>query len=246
MEKVIVADDEQRMRKLLADFLKREGYAVYEASNGKEALEIFFSEKDISLLIVDVMMPECDGWSVCREVKRAGNTPLIMLTARGEESDEIFGFELGADEYVKKPFSPRVLMARVNAIMRRNIKNERIEYKNIKIDEVAHEVALNGNKMDMSPKEYELLVYLLKNQGITLSRDTILNKVWGYGYAGDERTVDTHIKKIREKLGNDAEIVKTVRGYGYKVEKNEISKNEINSRNIVYYNIFCFNGNGIK
>lgn len=198
MEKVIVADDEQRMRKLLADFLKREGYAVYEASNGKEALEIFFSEKDISLLIVDVMMPECDGWSVCREVKRAGNTPLIMLTARGEESDEIFGFELGADEYVKKPFSPRVLMARVNAIMRRNIKNERIEYKNIKIDEVAHEVALNGNKMDMSPKEYELLVYLLKNQGITLSRDTILNKVWGYGYAGDERTVDTHIKKIRE------------------------------------------------
>lgn len=219
MEKVIVADDEQRMRKLLADFLKREGYAVYEASNGKEALEIFFSEKDISLLIVDVMMPECDGWSVCREVKRAGNTPLIMLTARGEESDEIFGFELGADEYVKKPFSPRVLMARVNAIMRRNIKNERIEYKNIKIDEVAHEVALNGNKMDMSPKEYELLVYLLKNQGITLSRDTILNKVWGYGYAGDERTVDTHIKKIREKLGNDAEIVKTVRGYGYKVEK---------------------------
>ncbi len=219
MEKVIVADDEQRMRKLLADFLKREGYAVYEASNGKEALEIFFSEKDISLLIVDVMMPECDGWSVCREVKRAGNTPLIMLTARGEESDEIFGFELGADEYVKKPFSPRVLMARVNAIMRRNIKNERIEYKNIKIDEVAHEVALNGNKMDMSPKEYELLVYLLKNQGITLSGDTILNKVWGYGYAGDERTVDTHIKKIREKLGNDAEIVKTVRGYGYKVEK---------------------------
>lgn len=219
MEKVIVADDEQRMRKLLADFLKREGYAVYEASNGKEALEIFFSEKDISLLIVDVMMSECDGWSVCREVKRAGNTPLIMLTARGEESDEIFGFELGADEYVKKPFSPRVLMARVNAIMRRNIKNERIEYKNIKIDEVAHEVALNGNKMDMSPKEYELLVYLLKNQGITLSRDTILNKVWGYGYAGDERTVDTHIKKIREKLGNDAEIVKTVRGYGYKVEK---------------------------
>lgn len=198
MEKVIVADDEQRMRKLLADFLKREGYAVYEASNGKEALEIFFSEKDISLLIVDVMMPECDGWSVCREVKRAGNTPLIMLTARGEESDEIFGFELGGDEYVKKPFSPRVLMARVNAIMRRNIKNERIEYKNIKIDEVAHEVALNGNKMDMSPKEYELLVYLLKNQGITLSRDTILNKVWGYGYAGDERTVDTHIKKIRE------------------------------------------------
>ena len=207
MEKVIVADDEQRMRKLLADFLKREGYAVYEASNGKEALEIFFSEKDISLLIVDVMMPECDGWSVCREVKRAGNTPLIMLTARGEESDEIFGFELGADEYVKKPFSPRVLMARVNAIMRRNIKNERIEYKNIKIDEVAHEVALNGNKMDMSPKEYELLVYLLKNQGITLSRDTILNKVWGYGYAGDERTVDTHIKKIREKLGNEADIV---------------------------------------
>ncbi len=219
MSKVIIADDEPRMRKLLSDFLKKEGYLVYEASNGKEAIELFFQEKDIDLLIVDVMMPECDGWSVCRTIKNESRVPVIMLTARGEETDEIFGFELGADEYIKKPFSPRVLMARVNAIMKRSMKNEIINYGVLSMDESAHDVKINNEKIDLAPKEYELLLYLIKNCGITVSREQILNKIWGYNYFGDERTVDTHIKKLREKLGEYCNIIKTVRGYGYKVER---------------------------
>lgn len=219
MSKVIIADDETRMRKLLSDFLKKEGYLVYEASNGKEAIELFFGEKDINLLIVDVMMPECDGWSVCRTIKSESSVPIIMLTARGEESDEIFGFELGADEYIKKPFSPRVLMARVNAIMRRSTKSEIITYGTVTIDESAHDVKVNNTKVELAPKEYELLLYLIKNSGITVSREQILNKIWGYNYFGDERTVDTHIKKLREKIGKEFDVIKTVRGYGYKVEK---------------------------
>ena len=218
MKKILIADDEARMRKLVGDFLKKEGYEIIEAEDGKKALEIFFQEGDISLVILDVMMPECDGWAVCRKIKQESNVPVIMLTARDEESDEIFGFELGADEYIKKPFSPKILTSRVNVIMRRNREPDNIKFMDVEIDEIAHTVTIAGDLKEMTPKEYELLIYFIKNKGIMLSRELILNNVWGYNYFGDERTVDTHVKKLREKLGERAETIKTIRGYGYKME----------------------------
>lgn len=218
MKKILIADDEARMRKLVGDFLKKEGYEIIEAEDGKKALEIFFQEGDISLVILDVMMPECDGWAVCRKIKQDSDVPVIMLTARDEESDEIFGFELGADEYIKKPFSPKILTSRVNVIMRRNREPDNIKFMDVEIDEIAHTVTISGELKEMTPKEYELLIYFIKNKGIMLSREQILNNVWGYNYFGDERTVDTHVKKLREKLGERAETIKTIRGYGYKME----------------------------
>lgn len=218
MKKILIADDEARMRKLVGDFLKKEGYQIIEAEDGKKALEIFFQTEDISLVILDVMMPEYDGWTVCRKIKQESNIPVIMLTARDEESDEIFGFELGADEYIKKPFSPKILTSRVNVIMRRNKEPNNIKFMDIEIDEAAHTVTIAGELKEMTPKEYELLIYFIKNRGIMLSREQILNNVWGYNYFGDERTVDTHVKKLREKLGDRADIIKTIRGYGYKME----------------------------
>mgnify|MGYP003595471811 CR=1 FL=1 len=218
MKKILIADDEARMRKLVGDFLKKEGYEIIEAEDGKKALEIFFQEGDISLVILDVMMPECDGWAVCRKIKQDSDVPVIMLTARDEESDEIFGFELGADEYIKKPFSPKILTSRVNVIMRRNREPDNIKFMDVEIDEIAHTVTISGELKEMTPKEYELLIYFIKNKGIMLSREQILNNVWGYNYFGDERTVDTHVKKLREKLGERAETIKTIIGYGYKME----------------------------
>lgn len=218
MKKILIADDEARMRKLVGDFLKKEGYEIIEAEDGKKAIEIFFSEGDIDLVILDVMMPEYDGWAVCRKIKQESDIPVIMLTARDEESDEIFGFELGADEYIKKPFSPKILTSRVNVIMRRNREPDNIKFMDIEIDEAAHTVTIAGELKDMTPKEYELLIYFIKNRGLMLSREQILNNIWGYNYFGDERTVDTHVKKLREKLGDRSDIIKTIRGYGYKME----------------------------
>lgn len=218
MKKILIADDEARMRKLVGDFLKKEGYEIIEAEDGKKAIEIFFSEGDIDLVILDVMMPEYDGWAVCRKIKQESDISVIMLTARDEESDEIFGFELGADEYIKKPFSPKILTSRVNVIMRRNREPDNIKFMDIEIDEAAHTVTIAGELKDMTPKEYELLIYFIKNRGLMLSREQILNNIWGYNYFGDERTVDTHVKKLREKLGDRSDIIKTIRGYGYKME----------------------------
>lgn len=218
MKKILIADDEARMRKLVGDFLKKEGYEIIEAEDGKKALEIFFQTDDISLVILDVMMPEYDGWTVCRKIKQESKVPVIMLTARDDESDEIFGFELGADEYIKKPFSPKILVSRVNVIMRRNREPNNIKFMDIEIDEAAHTVAIAGEMKEMTPKEYELLIYFIKNRGLMLSREQILNNVWGYNYFGDERTVDTHVKKLREKLEERADAIKTIRGYGYKME----------------------------
>lgn len=220
MRKVLIADDEERMRKLVCDFLKREGFLTVEASNGKEALTVLESDPEICLIILDVMMPEYDGWAVCREIRRNSKLPVIMLTARGEETDELFGFELGADEYVSKPFSPQVLMARVNALLRRSSSSDRIvqSYPGLEIDQDARQVRLEGEIVTLSPKEFELLVYLSDNEGRALSRDQILNSVWDYNFYGDPRTVDTHIKKLRLKLGSRGEYIQTVRGLGYRFE----------------------------
>lgn len=219
-KKILLADDEARMRKLVGDFLKREGYDVLEAENGKKALDIYQQEQDIILVILDVMMPEYDGWAVCREIRKLSNVPIIMLTARGEESDQLFGFDLGADEYITKPFSPNILVARVQALLRRidNKRNGLTNMGELEIDYDRHAVALNGKPLELSPKEYELLLYMVENQGIALSRDQILNAVWDYNYYGDVRTVDTHIKKLRLKLGEKGEYIQTIRGHGYRFE----------------------------
>lgn len=218
--KILMADDEARMRKLVADFLRREGYELLEAEDGRQALDIFEKTGDISLVILDVMMPGYDGWSVCREIRKTSMVPIIMLTARGEESDELFGFGLGADEYITKPFSPMVLVARVNAIMRRSTGSAKIQWSidGLEIDETKHSVKLDGSKLDLSPKEYDLLVYLASNTGTALSRGQILNAVWNFDYFGDTRTVDTHVKKLRSKLGRKADIIQTIRGLGYMIE----------------------------
>jgi len=219
-EKILVADDEKRMRKLVSDFLKREGYIVIEAEDGKAALDIFFKEQDFNLAIIDVMMPGYDGWIVCREIRKKSSTPIIMLTARGEESDELFGFELGADEYITKPFSPMILVARVQAILRRassKEKNVKI-FPGLEIDEIGRVVKIEKESIELSPKEFELLSYLAYNDGVALSREQILNSVWNYDYYGDARTVDTHIKKLRLKLGSKGEFIQTIRGLGYKFE----------------------------
>ncbi|NLB53999.1 MAG: response regulator transcription factor [Syntrophomonadaceae bacterium] len=220
MRKILVADDEERMRRLVCDFLKREGYSTLEAANGKEALSIMEEDPSICLVILDVMMPEYDGWAVCREIRRNSSVPVIMLTARGEETDELFGFELGADEYVSKPFSPQVLMARVNAILRRTnaVGRSLQSWPGLEIDTEARYVRIDGELINLSPKEYELLVYMAENEGRALSRDQILNAVWDYNFFGDPRTVDTHIKKLRLKMGKRGEYIQTVRGVGYRFE----------------------------
>lgn len=218
-KKILLADDEQRIRKLIADFLQREGYAICEADSGHAALALFESEK-IDLVILDVMMPEPDGLAVCREIRKKSTTPIVMLTARGEELDQLFAFELGADEYVTKPFSPKVLTARINALFRRldAEKETQRDPNGLHIDVASRQVLLNGQPLDLSPKEYELLAFLSDNRGKALSRQQILNQVWSYDYYGDLRTVDTHINRLRAKLGDSAGLVQTIRGYGYRFE----------------------------
>lgn len=219
--KILVVDDESRMRKLVRDFLEREGYEVLEAGNGMEAMDIFYENKDLSLLILDVMMPKMDGWEVCREIRKESKVPIIMLTARGEERDELNGFELGVDEYISKPFSPKILVARVNALLRRISglsMDEILRAGGIEIDKAAHIVKIDDQVIDLSFKEFELLTYFVENQGIALSREKILNNVWNYDYFGDARTIDTHVKKLRSKLGDKGEYIRTIWGMGYKFE----------------------------
>lgn len=219
--KVLVVDDESRMRKLVRDFLKKAGYDVLEAGDGEEALEIFFKQKDIALIVLDVMMPRMDGWQVCREVRAYSAVPVIMLTARGDEQDELQGFQLGVDEYIVKPFSPKILVARIEAILRRSSRqNEESTLKcgGIEIDKAAHQVFIDGQPIDLSYKEFELLTYFVENRGIALSREKILNHVWNYDYFGDARTIDTHVKKLRSKMGEKGELIKTIWGMGYKLE----------------------------
>ena len=218
---ILMADDEELIRKLVKDFLKKEGFILLEASDGKEAMDIFNENIDkIDLVILDVMMPIYDGWSVCRQIRKTSKVPIIMLTAKSEEPDEILGFNLGADEYISKPFSPNILMARVKAILRRiPTSNEKVmELNNIAIDSNAHVVTVDNIAVDLSPTEYDLLLYLVKNKGIALSRQQILNGVWDYDYFGDSRAVDTNIKRLRAKLGEQGELIQTVRGLGYKLE----------------------------
>ena len=220
--KILVVDDESRMRKLVRDFHVRQDFDVVEAGDGEEALDLFYKDKSIALIILDVMMPKMNGWEVCREVRETSKVPIIMLTAKSEESDELMGFDLGVDEYIAKPFSPKILVARVEAILRRTNKiGEASEVKKagaIILDKTAHEVKLDGKTIDLSFKEFELLDYFLDNQGIALSRERILNGVWNYDYFGDARTIDTHVKKLRSKLGEHGDYIKTVWGMGYKFE----------------------------
>ena len=219
--KILVVDDEARMRKLVRDFLEREGFKVLEAENGMEAMELFYEDKEIALLILDVMMPKMDGWQVCREVRQSSQVPIIMLTARSEERDELQGFELGVDEYISKPFSPKILVARVEAILRRSHALDAGATEDaggIIIDKAAHQVTVDGKPIELSYKEFELLSYFVENQGIALSREKILNNVWNYDYFGDARTIDTHVKKLRNKLGEKGNYIKTIWGMGYKFE----------------------------
>ena len=219
--KILVVDDESRMRKLIKDFLEREGYDVLEAGDGIEALDIFYENKDVSLIILDVMMPRLDGWEVCKEVRRSSTVPIVMLTARSEERDELKGFELGVDEYISKPFSPKILVARVNVLLKR-IKgvgaDSMIDVGGIAVDKAAHIVQVDGRQIELSVKEFELLVYFLENQKMALTREKILNHVWDYDYFGDARTIDTHVKKLRSKLGDKGNYIKTIWGMGYKFE----------------------------
>lgn len=219
--KILVVDDESRMRKLVGDFLKKKGYEVVEAADGEEALDIFFEDKSISLVICDVMMPKIDGFEVVKEIRQYSQVPIIMLTAKGEESDELNGFDLGVDEYIAKPFSPKILVARVEAILRRSnslAAGEVLEAGGIELDIAAHEVKIDGRPISLSFKEFELLTYFVMNQGVALSREKILNNVWNYDYFGDARTIDTHVKKLRSKLGDKGEYIKTIWGMGYKFE----------------------------
>ena len=219
--KILVVDDESRMRKLVKDFLTKKNFQVLEAGNGEEAMDIFYEEKDIALIILDVMMPKMDGWEVCREIRKNSKVPIIMLTARSDERDELLGFDLGVDEYISKPFSPKILVARVEAILRRTGQNnpeDVISAGGIVIDKAAHLATVDGKPMELSFKEFELLTYFLENQGIALSREKILNSVWNYDYFGDARTIDTHVKKLRNKLGACGSYIKTVWGMGYKFE----------------------------
>ena len=222
--KILVVDDESRMSKLVKDFLTKKNFQVLEAGNGEEAMDIFYEEKDIALIILDVMMPKMDGWEVCREIRKNSKVPIIMLTARSDERDELLGFDLGVDEYISKPFSPKILVARVEAILRRTGQNnpeDVISAGGIVIDKAAHLATVDGKPMELSFKEFELLTYFLENQGIALSREKILNSVWNYDYFGDARTIDTHVKKLRSKMGDKGEYIKTVWGMGYKFEVDE-------------------------
>ena len=219
--KILVVDDESRMRKLVKDFLVRQGYTVLEAADGMEAMDYFYEDKDIALIILDVMMPKMDGWQVCREIRMHSKVPIIMLTARSEERDELQGFDLGVDEYISKPFSPKILVARVEAILRRtqgNGNTDEISAGGLVVDKAAHTVMSDGSPVDLSFKEFELLTYFIENQGSALSREKILNNVWNYDYFGDARTIDTHVKKLRSKLGDKGEYIKTIWGMGYKFE----------------------------
>ena len=223
--KILVVDDESRMRKLVRDFLVKQDFEVLEAGDGEEALDVFYEEKDISLVILDVMMPKMDGWEVCREIRKNSKVPIIMLTARGDERDELLGFELGVDEYISKPFSPKILVARVEAILRRtgqDTSGDVLSAGGITIDKAAHLASVDGKAMELSFKEFELLTYFLENQGIALSREKILNSVWNYDYFGDARTIDTHVKKLRSKMGDKGEYIKTVWGMGYKFEVEDV------------------------
>ena len=220
---IMVVDDETRMRKLLRDFLVKEGFQVIEAEDGAKAIDIFFENKDIDLVLLDVMMPNMDGWEVTKWIRQYSKVPIIMLTAKSEERDELKGFELGVDEYVTKPFSPKILMARVNALLRRTgtVSNgDVIEVGGIVLNKSAHSVTIDGNPIDLSFKEFELLAFFLDNQGIALSREKILNFVWDYDYFGDVRTIDTHVKKLRSKMGEKGNYIKTVWGMGYKFDLN--------------------------
>ncbi len=221
--KIMVVDDESRVRRLVKDFLSKDGYSVAEAADGEEALDIFFNTKDISLIILDIMMPKMDGWEVCREIRKYSKVPIIMLTARSDENDELLGFDLGVDEYVTKPFSPKLLVARVEAILRRSnvISSEDIiEAGGITINRSAHEVLVDGEPVELSYKEFELLSYFMSNQGVALSREQILNNVWNYDYYGDARTIDTHVKKLRSKLKDKGAYIITIWAYGYKFDVN--------------------------
>lgn len=221
--KVLMVDDEARMRKLVKDFLTIKGFHVVEAEDGEQAVDIFFQQKDISLIILDVMMPRMDGWEVCKTIRQYSQVPIIMLTARGEERDELQGFRLGVDEYISKPFSPKILVARVEAILRRsNVSaTDAAEVGGIRVDKAAHEVTIDGEAIDLSYKEFELLTYFMENQGLALSREKILNNVWNYDYFGDARTIDTHVKKLRNKMGEKGNYIKTIWGMGYKFEVDE-------------------------
>ncbi len=220
--KILVVDDEPRMRKLVRDFLVKKDFEVLEAGDGEEALDVFYNQKNIALIILDVMMPRMNGWEVCREIRESSRVPIIMLTAKGDESDELMGFELGVDEYISKPFSPKILVARVEAILRRTNRlslDDLIEKGGIVMDKSAHTVTIDGNQpVEMSFKEFELLAYFMENEGIALSREKILNHVWNYDYFGDARTIDTHVKKLRSKLGEKGDYIKTIWGMGYKFE----------------------------
>ena len=220
--KILVVDDESRMRKLVKDFLTKSGYFVIEASDGSEAMDKFYEHKDIALIILDVMMPKMDGWEVCKEIRQTSKVPIIMLTARGDEKDELKGFDLGVDEYISKPFSPKILVARVEAILRRTQNKEEddiLEFAGIQLDRNAHMVIIDGESIDLSYKEFELLTYFMENKGIALSREKILNSVWNYDYFGDARTIDTHVKKLRSKMGEKGNLIKTIWGLGYKLEE---------------------------
>ena len=219
--KILVVDDESRMRKLVSDFLVKKDFEVLEASDGEEAVDIFFENKDIALIILDVMMPKMDGWAVCREVRAHSKVPIIMLTAKADEQDELLGFNLGVDEYIAKPFSPKILVARVEAILRRTTShgnNELLEADGIVVDKTAHIVHVDGEEIELSFKEFELLTYFIENTGIALSREKILNSVWNYDYFGDARTIDTHVKKLRSKMGSKGDNIKTIWGMGYKFD----------------------------
>ena len=218
--KILVADDESRMRKLVKDFLIKSKFEVLEAEDGSQALDLFYAMKDIALIILDVMMPKMDGFEVCREIRQTSQVPIIMLTAKGDERDELQGFQLGVDEYITKPFSPKILVARVEAVLRRTNQAEEtelLEYGGIVVDKTAHSVTIDGKPVDLSFKEFELLTYFMENKGIALSREKILNHVWNYDYFGDARTIDTHVKKLRSKLGDKGDLIKTIWGVGYKM-----------------------------
>lgn len=218
--KILVVDDESRMRKLVSDFLTKKNYDVLEAADGEMAVDTFFEHKDIALIILDVMMPKMDGWQVCKEIRQYSKVPIIMLTAKSDEKDELLGFELGVDEYISKPFSPKILVARVDAVLRRVNATEEdvINLGGIVVDKAAHLVKIDGQSIDLSFKEFELLTYFINNKGVALSRERILNNVWNYDYFGDARTIDTHVKKLRSKLGEKGNYIKTIWGMGYKFE----------------------------
>jgi DNA-binding response OmpR family regulator len=222
--KILIVDDESRMRKLVRDFLVRKNFQVLEAENGEEAIDIFFENKDIALILLDVMMPKMDGWEVCKEIRQYSKVPIIMLTAKSDERDELLGYNLGIDEYITKPFSPKILVARVEAVLRRtsNLQSgDVVEAGGIALDMNAHQVKVDGTTVELSFKEFELLHYFILNQGVALSREKILNNVWNYDYFGDARTIDTHVKKLRSKLGQKGEFIKTIWGMGYKFEVTE-------------------------